>query len=173
MLAMSLLARLVIAVIAVGAISLGATATPTRAADLTTAQARSYILQKINAKRARFGLPRLILDTRAQEVAQARSDDMAANHYFAHRSNSQLASMFNARGVAWSKIGEILASNDYPTITWSADVAMTGWRHSSTHWSIIKDRAYNCAGVGVAKDGRFGNWIWTVEFVREPSCVTA
>ena len=146
---------------------------PAAAADLTISQARTYLLGKINTARTNLGLSAVVVDSRVQDVAQARSDDMAANHYFAHLSNSQLAAMFTNRGINWSKIGEILGENDYPTLTTSADTVMQGWRSSSTHWSIITDGSYGYAGVGVAKDSASNDWIWTVEFAKEAASVVA
>jgi uncharacterized protein YkwD len=145
----------------------GIVATPVAATDLTTDQARSYVLDQINAARSSLHLAPVQVDSRVQSVAQARSDDMATNHYFAHLTDSQLVAMFNSRGVSWTKIGEILGENDYPTLQNSADVVMQGWRNSSTHWSIISDGSYNFAGVGIAKDAKSGEWIWTVEFAKE------
>jgi uncharacterized protein YkwD len=144
-------------------------AAPARAAaaDLTTDQARAYVLEKINTARHNLGLSPVQVDPRVQDVAQARSDDMATNHYFGHLTNSQLAAMFNSKGISWTKIGEILGENDYPALQNSADVVMQGWRNSSTHWSIITDGAYGFAGVGIAKDTESGDWIWTVEFAKE------
>src|SRR5262249_5219373 len=135
--------------------------------DLTIDQARSYVLNKINTARSNLGLKAVVVDSRVQDIAQARSDDMAVNHYFGHLTNAQLAAMVNNRSISWSKIGEILGENDYPSLTSSGDVVMQGWRNSSTHWNIISDGAYGYAGVGLAKDATTGDWIWTVEFAKE------
>jgi uncharacterized protein YkwD len=141
--------------------------------DMTVAQARAYLLDRINAARANNGVRGVALDTRVADIAQARSDDMATNHYFAHLSTSAWTAMFTSRGVSWSNLGEILAENDWPAVGDSADEAMRQWHNSSGHWSIVTDNAYNYAGVGVAQDGQSGMWIWTVEFVKEPTGANA
>lgn len=166
----ALLALLLTANVLAGAL---AAAAPVAAADLTQAQAKSYLLDAINTARANKGVAAVQVDARVADIAQARSDDQATRHYFGHLSDSQLAAMYNNRGVPWSKIGEILAANDYPTLDASADFAMNGWRNSSTHWPILTDPAYNFVGVGLAKDAQSGMWIWSVEFAREPVAVVA
>jgi uncharacterized protein YkwD len=164
--------RVLLAAIVLTTLLAGALAVPVAASDLTVDQARQYLFDRINTARANNGLAAVQLDARVQDIAQTRSDDMATNHYFGHLTNEQLAAMYSNRGIAWSKIGEILAANDYPALDTSADVAMSSWRNSSTHWDIITDGTYNFAGVGIAKDDQSGDWIWTVEFAREPVAVT-
>ena len=122
--------------------------------DLTVAQARAYLLDRINTARVNHGVRSVAVDTRVADIAQARSEDMATNHYFAHLSTSAWIGMFTSRGISWSKLGEILAENDWPSVGDSADEAMRQWRNSSVHWSILTDNAYNYAGVGVAQDSQ-------------------
>ena len=140
---------------------------------MTIAQARTYLLERINTARANHGVRSVAVDSRVADIAQARSDDMATNHYFAHLSTPEWVAMFTSRGVSFSALGEILAENDWPSVGDSADEAMRQWRHSSAHWSILTDKAFNYAGVGVAQDSQNGMWIWTVEFVKEPTGSTA
>ncbi len=144
-----------------------ASATP--ASDMTVAEVRAYLLDRINTARSNHGVRTVALDPRVADIAQARSDDMATNHYFAHLNTSAWIAMFSNRGISWTALGEILAYNDLPTMADSADEAMRQWHNSSEHWQILTNNAYNYAGVGVAQDTQSGMWIWTVEFVKEPT----
>lgn len=140
---------------------------------MTIAQARTYLLNRINTARANHGVRSVAVDPRVADIAQARSQDMATNHYFAHLPTTEWVAMFTSRGVSFSALGEILAENDWPTVGDSADEAMRQWRNSSAHWSILTDNKFNYAGVGVAQDSQSGMWVWTVEFVREPTVTAA
>jgi uncharacterized protein YkwD len=140
---------------------------------MTIAQARTYLLNRINTARANHGVRNVAVDPRVADIAQARSNDMATNHYFAHLPTAEWVAMFTNRGISFSALGEILAENDWPSVGDSADEAMRQWRNSSAHWSILTDKTFNYAGVGVAQDSQSGMWIWTVEFVREATVSTA
>ena len=136
--------------------------------DLTIPQARARVLQLINAERTNLHLVPVRNDKRLANVAQARSNDMAQNHYFAHLPPSKLVAMVEAQGITWYKLGEILAKNDYPTLADSAAAAIEGWRGSSTHWDIITSTDFNYAAVGLALEPGTSNKIWTVEFLKGP-----
>jgi uncharacterized protein YkwD len=147
--------------------------TASSSSQMTADQARAEMLNLINTARANHGLRAVTLDPRVADVAQARSDDMATNHYFSHIDSATWIAMFSDRGIAWSSLGEILAYNDKATVGDSATEAMRQWRNSSGHWQIITNSVYNFAGVGVAQDTQSGFWIWTVEFVRESTGYSA
>lgn len=136
-------------------------------ADLTVDEARAHLLAQLNGARTARGINPVQVDPRVQEIAQARSDDMATNHYFAHLAHDKWMAMFTSRGVAFSKIGEILTLNYLAQLADSADSAVSGWRNSTAHWDIVTDPVYNYAGVGVAWDTSRAAWIWTVEFAAE------
>jgi opacity protein-like surface antigen len=137
--------------------------------DLTAAQAESEVLRQINGYRASLGLIALRLDTRIRSIARYRSNDMVAHDYFGHvNSDGRMAwDIVDDAGVAWYRVGEIIASNNWPTLRDSAAAAIRGWKASRTHDAIMKSAEYNYVGVGLAttSDG----WrYWTAVFLRGP-----
>jgi hypothetical protein len=143
-------------------------ATAGASTDLTIPQARAHMLKLINTERTKLHLVPVRNDKRLARVAQGRSDDMAQNHYFAHLPDSQLVAKVEAQGIVWYKIGEILAKNDWPTLTESATHAIEDWRGSPTHWNIISSADFNYAAVGLALEPGTTNKIWTVLFLKGP-----
>jgi hypothetical protein len=142
--------------------------------DLTASQAENEVLHQINAYRASLGLVALRLDTRIRSIARYRSDDMVEHEYFGHtNSDGRMAwDIVDDAGIAWYRVGEIIASNNWPTLRDSAAAAIRGWKASSTHDAIMKSAEYNYVGVGLATTG--DGWrYWTAVFLRGPDRTAA
>jgi len=118
-----------------------------------------------NARRASAGLPPLRLNMSLVGVARIRSNDMAANHYFAHTSpvtGDTAFSLMDKYGIPYGWAGENLAENNYPDgqCTGVADDAL--W-NSPPHRENILGAHYTQMGVGFARDASGMNY-WTVVF---------
>lgn len=139
------------------------------ASDLSASQVESEVLRQVNAYRASLGLVSLRLDTRIRSIARYRSNDMVAHDYFGHvNSDGRMAwDIVDDAGIAWYRVGEIIASNNWPTLRDSAAAAIRGWKASPTHDAIMKSPEYNYVGVGLATTG--DGWrYWTAVFLRGP-----
>lgn len=137
----------------------------------TSAQLRdaeSLVVTRINEERATKGLLPLRTDHRIQAVAQARSADMVAHHYFAHVDLDGKAPWdhLDAAGITWWESGEIIALNGISPIRDAARGAVSQWMHSKGHRDLIMSSTFNYAGAGVAMDG--GTSYWTVVFIKGP-----
>ncbi|HEV8516429.1 MAG TPA: CAP domain-containing protein [Candidatus Limnocylindrales bacterium] len=139
-------------------------------ATMSVGQAERYLTDLINAQRAQIGLRPLRVDARVQEVARARSSDMARYNYFGHTNSDgrKAWDMMSDAGITWYWAGEILAMNSWGTLEDSADAASRGWHDSSGHYAIISDVDYNYIGVGHAWDADRGAHIWTGVFLKGP-----
>jgi uncharacterized protein YkwD len=152
---------LVAALLPTGALAAGPTSTQLRDAE-------ALVLTRINEERADQDLLPIRMDGRVRAVAQARSADMVARHYFDHVDPDGLAPWdhLDAAGITWWGAGEIIALNSVSPIRDAARRAVDQWMHSSGHYARIMDTSYNYAGVGVAMDG--GISYWTVVFIQGP-----
>ncbi len=139
------------------------------AAEFDVAQAERDVLGLINRDRASAGLVPVLVDARLATIARARSTDMATNGYFSHTGpdGRKVFDIIESSNITWYAAGEILASNNYPTLTDSASVANDGWLGSPTHRAVIMTPDYNYVGVGLAVDGA-GNKLWTAVFLKGP-----
>ncbi|MFN8521022.1 MAG: CAP domain-containing protein [Chloroflexota bacterium] len=101
-----------------------------------------------------------------QDVAEARSADMVARHYFDHVDPDGLAPWdhLDAADIEWWGAGEIIALNSVSGIRDAARQAVVQWMNSQGHHDLIMSSTFNCAGVGVALDG--GVSYWTVVFIQ-------
>jgi uncharacterized protein YkwD len=142
------------------------------AADDTAAVSAAEVgmVSALNADRAAKGLVAVRLDPRLMAIARARSADMVANHYFSHvqPDGRNVFDILNASGIGWFGAGEIIASNNYPTLNDSLATANRQWLASSGHYAIIISTSYNYVGVGLAVDAVTGNKIWTAVFMKGP-----
>ncbi len=123
------------------------------------------ILNLVNAERAAAGCGALVLNGTLNAVADAHSEDMAANDFFDH-TNLRGESPFDrisAAGYGYRTAGENIAVG-YP----DAQTVMDGWMNSPGHRRNILDCGYTELGVGYAEGGSTsGNYrplYWTQVF---------
>ncbi|MGB2694940.1 MAG: CAP domain-containing protein [Dehalococcoidia bacterium] len=107
-----------------------------------------------NSERTQRGLPALAASGCVTYVAQIRSDDMAANNYFAHSSPSgdTAFTLMDHYGVPYGWAGENLARNNYPD-NQSVGIAIRDLMASSGHRANILNTNYTKMGIGYREDG--------------------
>ncbi len=112
--------------------------------DLEVARAR--ILDRINALRRAHGVEPLSLDARVTEVAQAYSQRMASEGFFAHVApdGSTVGQRLQARRYAYRAAGENLGLASGPLS------AHFGIEHSPGHRRNLLDPQYTRLGIGIA-----------------------
>ncbi|MDD5703552.1 MAG: CAP domain-containing protein, partial [Dehalococcoidales bacterium] len=115
-------------------------------------QERSKMLVNINAERSKAGLSSLTLQENVNNLAQARSDDMANRNYFSHvtpegKTAADLAPEYNVTG---SDIGENIAKDNNPVL------ALYGLFRSAAHRNLLLSSDFQSIGIGLskAKDGQ-------------------
>lgn len=164
------LALALLAVVTVGATLTLPAASPA-SASTTIEAAEARLVELLQQDRASRGLPPVSVDPRLMSIARARSVDMATKHYFSHtQPDGQTAtSMIKAAGIAWERIGEIIAYNTTSDLIASAAGANTQWLNSSGHYAIITQPAYNHIGVGLAIDSSNGRRVWTAIWLDAPA----
>lgn len=118
------------------------------------------VLALTNDERAKAGCKALSWDATLAKVAQAHSEDMAANGYFAHESQDGRSPFdrMKAAGYAFRTAAENIAAGQ-PTPT----SVMKSWMNSSGHRANILNCSLTELGVGVAKGGPYGIY-WTQDF---------
>ncbi|HZA14143.1 MAG TPA: CAP domain-containing protein [Myxococcaceae bacterium] len=117
------------------------------------ASARAEILERVNALRAAVGAPPVRSDPHLSAVAQAYSERMAAERFFAHVApdGATLFHRLRAAGYAHRGAGENLGRAEGPL------AAHFGIEHSPGHRLNVVDRRWSRLGIGVAAvvvDGR-------------------
>ena len=125
------------------------------------------LLSLLNAERARAGQVALRWDNRLADVAQGRSDEMARTGLFSHIDWAILAQRIEAEGIAWYYLGETIMHGTPRTAMESADEAMSVWRNSPGHWTLLGSADFNYVAVAVtqAADGRY---YWTALLLKGP-----
>lgn len=122
------------------------------------------LLILINSKRLDFELPALITSTVLMQVAEAHSQDMAANNYLAHANLAGLhgGGRLTEAGYEFSYWGETIAGGST-----TPAVALDGWLGSPPHKAVLLSARYQEIGLGFAFDSetKYG-YYWVVVVAR-------
>lgn len=141
-----------------------ATPSPSTGNDYTTgsitAQEENAFLL-LNQDRAANGRSALTLDPSLCALARLKSQDMNANHYFAHTSPTlgSAAEMLRNHGYAFTSVGENIAHHATVAKTQAAFMSSTG------HRTNILGSQWTKVGIGVCSDSQ-GYVYVTQLFVR-------
>lgn len=121
-------------------------------------QIAMQVIDLTNKERQKNGLPPLKADASLSRVAQAKSNDMNAKHYFSHTSPTYGSpfDMMRDFGVTYRSAGENIAMGQ-PT----AQQVVTAWMNSEGHRKNILSPNYTNIGVGYTKSGNY----WSQMFI--------
>lgn len=135
--------------------------TPPQATDETAFMAEVLVL--VNNERAKVGAPALKTHKGLQDLAVAKSKDMAVNKYFDHRSPTlgMYSDQLKRAGISYSSAGENIAAGQRTP----ADV-MKSWMNSPGHRGNILNGAYTHIGIGTYKGGSYG-YYHTQIFIKQ------
>ncbi|MGA9288392.1 MAG: CAP domain-containing protein [Anaerobacillus sp.] len=116
------------------------------------------VVNLTNEERAKAGLPALEVDTELSKVAQAKSEDMRDNNYFAHNSptNGSPFDMMNQFGIKYQSAGENIAKGQQ-----TPEEVVNAWMNSEGHRKNIMNDSFTHIGVGYVEEGN----IWTQQFI--------
>lgn len=134
----------------------------------TLSEARAHILERINALRRAHGQAMLTRDETLEQVAQAYSERMAREGFFAHVApdGSTLRTRLSRTGSAYPSVGENLGMAAGPL------AAHFGIEHSPGHRKNLLDARFRHAGIGIAwkeQEGRRLAILTEVYAARAPS----
>ncbi len=118
-----------------------------------------------NRRRASAGLPPVRPNGALVGVARIRSDDMAANDYFAHTSpvtGDTAFSLMDAFAVPYAWAGENLAKNNYPAAEAVAVADEALW-NSPPHRENILNPNFTDTGIALTIDAG-GMFYFTIIF---------
>lgn len=135
--------------------------TPPAATGETAFMAEVLVL--VNKERAKVEAPALKSHKGVQDLAVAKSKDMAVNKYFEHRSPTlgMYSDQLKRAGITYSSAGENIAAGQRTP----AEV-MTSWMNSPGHRSNILNGAYTHIGIGTYKGGSYG-YYHTQIFIKQ------
>lgn len=124
---------------------------------------RQEMLVRVNAERAKQGLPALVLNELLNQSAQKKSEDMFTRDYFAHESPDGVSphQLITSMGYPAQTSAENLAKGQK-----TIDEVMTGWMNSPGHRANILFNGIEEAGFGL-KLGRNASGftvLWTQHF---------
>ena len=107
---------------------------------------RTKMVAMINEERAKINLPPFSLGINADNLAQARSDDMAMRNYFSHVTpeGNTVENLKTEYGITGS-IGENLAKDSNTTL------ALYGLFRSPAHRSLLMSDLFKTIGIGISK----------------------
>jgi uncharacterized protein YkwD len=111
----------------------------------TTSEAKTAILQRVNALRRAQGLDQLTLDSEASKIAQDYSDRMARENFFAHVApdGTDLKTRAQRAGYAYRSISENLGLARGPL------AAHFGIEQSPGHLRSLLEPTYRRLGLGI------------------------
>lgn len=136
-----------------------------------TGAAAQQVLNATNAARAQArqcgdtwmeAAPPLAWNRLLAEAAQAHSEDMAQQGYFAHknRQGNEVPQRAEARGYRWRHVGENISRGQT-----SAQEAVAGWIESPGHCRNLMNPRFSELGAGVGiRQGRRPAAYWTQVF---------
>ncbi|PFG12537.1 CAP domain-containing protein [Bacillus sp. es.036] len=135
-------------------------AEPTKETEAETglSEFEQQVVNLTNEERAKAGLPALEVDTELSKVAQAKSEDMRDNNYFAHNSPTYGSpfDMMNQFGVDYQSAGENIAKGQQ-----TPEEVVNAWMNSEGHRKNIMNGSFTHIGVGYVEEGN----IWTQQFI--------
>lgn len=112
----------------------------------------SALLAATNQDRVDNKLGSLTSDTKLQQAAQTKANDMVSQNYWSHvtPSGKQPWAFISASGYQYQAAGENLAYGFT-----SADAALNAWMHSPSHRANILNSSYSQVGFGIAQSQNF------------------
>ena len=131
-----------------------------KTADQHDSEQAKEVLKLVNTERAKQKLEALTLDTKLNNVAQLKAEDMRNNNYFDHNSPTYGSpfDLMRSQGVNYRSAGENIAAGQT-----SAQQVMRDWMNSSGHRANIMNPNYTKLGVGYATGGNM-KFYWVQEF---------
>jgi uncharacterized protein YkwD len=132
--------------------------------------AERHALDLIADARRAAGLVPFRVDTRLRAIARERSTDMRDRRYFAHETpdGRTVFDMLGASGIAWTSAGEVIAWNDVPDPSASAEWTVREWLASPAHRDILLESDLNYVGIASALDPLTSRRTWTADAIRGP-----
>lgn len=126
-------------------------------ADDTIAAFKREVFELVNAERAANGLSALTYSDELDQVAQAHSEDMAANSYLSHTNLDGLSPFdrMAAAGISYYTAAENIAAGQR-----TPEAVMESWMNSEGHRANILNPDLKQIGIGVAYGGDYGIY-WT------------
>lgn len=126
----------------------------------------TQLASKLNNARVQRGLQPLTRAAGLDQIAAARSQDMANGHYFNHTTpgGATVLKSLRSQGIGFRKAGEVIAKIEYSGDQ-SAAIACESLLNSPEHRAVILDPNYTQFGVGEATDGN-GMHIFTGVYVQ-------
>lgn len=111
------------------------------------------VLVLVNKERAKAGVPALISHKAVQDLAVAKSKDMAINNYFDHKSPviGMYSDQLKRAGISYHSAGENIAAGQK-----TPEAVMNSWMNSPGHRSNILSKDYTHIGIGTYKGGSYG-----------------
>lgn len=131
-----------------------------KTADQNNSEQAKEVLKLVNTERAKQKLEALTLDTKLNNVAQLKAEDMRNNNYFDHNSPKYGSpfDLMRSQGVSYRSAGENIAAGQT-----SAEAVMRDWMNSSGHRANIMNPNYTKLGVGYCTGGSMRTY-WVQEF---------
>jgi uncharacterized protein YkwD len=126
----------------------------------------TQLLKDINRIRVRNGRQPLRLDQPTAQVARARSRDMAAKRYFAHREpdGDNAKRILGRRHISASEVTENIGHTVGLTLREGSSKMATWWYRSPPHRKQMLAHDINYVGIGVARRG--SRYTYTAIFTR-------
>ena len=116
------------------------------------------VIDLTNEQRRKNGLTDLKADTKLNEVAQKKSEDMRKNNYFSHTSPTYGSpfDMMRDFGVTYKSAGENIAQGQQ-----SPQQVVEAWMNSEGHRKNILSKDFTHIGIGYDQNGHH----WTQMFI--------
>jgi uncharacterized protein YkwD len=132
------------------------------APSMTIDEMKSEIVRLANVERVKAGVPELAVLPALMDTAQAKADDMLANHYYGH-----MSPVYGTPGkMIWAAIPEAKCiAENIASWTKTPQEAIAGMMASPEHQSNMLNAKYTHIGVGIIEGAGGGYW-WVQHFAE-------
>lgn len=143
-------AAITIGVVSYATFALQPTVEPVKQSTVQVSKAPTVqeLMDAVNAERAKVGVAPLTIDTRLNQSAQVKADDMIANNYYAHVDKN------GKHGYAYAYDYDPDCKRASENIVYggsgmTTSRAMTSWKGSKAHYEAMVNPAYTTTGFGI------------------------
>lgn len=120
----------------------------------SSSQYAQQVVNLVNAERAKEGLSPVSVDTKVENAAQTRAQEIVTSFSHTRPNGTSFGTALKAAGVSYNACGENIAYGQK-----SPEAVMTAWMNSSGHRANIMNANFKYIGVGYYQVNGVNYWV--------------
>lgn len=126
----------------------------TKPGNSSSSQYAQQVVNLVNAERAKAGLSPVSVDTKVENAAQVRAQEIVTSFSHTRPNGSAFGTALKAAGVSYKACGENIAYGQK-----SPEAVMNAWMNSSGHRANIMNPNFKYIGVGYYQTNGVNYWV--------------